>query len=81
MLIGDIQRQMVFGWKKIDNFLRQLNETDMKKEKARILNLIGANRTRIFIKLANLSQKIDLMPFKSRATRLFKMIVSFMDTS
>ena len=70
---------MISGWKNIDKNLRHLCQTTQKSEKIRLLNIIGAQRSRIFQRMGLVFERSDLEPFKIRSKRLFKMIESLLD--
>lgn len=41
--------------------------------------MIGAQRARIFIRMGQVAEKLDLTPFQNRSSRLFSMIESSLD--
>ena len=53
--LQDVQRHMRESWVSIDELLRQACRTHDKNEKTRILNMIGAQRARIFIKMGHVA--------------------------
>lgn len=53
--LQDVQRHMRESWVSIDELLRQVCRTYDKNEKNRILNIIGAHRKRIFIKMGHVA--------------------------
>ena len=79
-VLGEARRQMIESWQNIDDLLIQICHTSKKSEKTRLLNMIGAQRARIFIRMGLLIDKIDLSPFKTRSKYLFALLESLMDT-
>jgi len=49
-----------------------------KDERTRTLNMIGAQRARIFIKLGQIADKLDFTVFRKRASVLFSKIASIL---
>jgi len=72
--VEDLRIHMKESWLSIDELLVQVCATDDKNEKTRMLNMIGAQRARIFIRMGHIAEKIDVTPFKGRSHSLFKIL-------
>ena len=53
--LHDVRRYMRESWVSIDELLRQACRTYDKDEKNRLLNMIGAQRARLFIKMGHVA--------------------------
>jgi len=62
------------SWANIDKLLLQVCYNDDKTEKTRILNMIGAQRARIFLRMGQVANLLDLDTYKARSRRLFAMV-------
>ena len=61
--ISVVRRHMIDSWKNIDEILQKVCKTTYKSEKTRLLNMIGAQRARIFIRMGQVAERLDLTPF------------------
>ena len=60
----DLKRLLKESWASIDELLRQVSWTEDKNEKTRLLNMVGAQRARIFIRMGHYASNIDFDALK-----------------